>query len=189
VLLRFDHCYVTHPAGLREASCFENVHNFLKGLAPIIPNPSQPDFQRSTSVRNTLSGHLTKESGWQANFLAFTNVSASVPKKNYIVDFVFDFEMDTCPNKHRVVLEVCFDNRQAIGTNLLKLDKAVSDFVSKQGREAEAILVCADRRTLDFGGWDSGVADEEEYQIALSQGYKSYLKAPISLMVLRVGAK
>lgn len=183
--MRFDHFYVKRSSGLGEVGCFEKVHRFLAEVASVIPNPGETDFQRSNSVRKILAKYLTKESGWQPNFLVFTNVSTSVPRKNYVVDFVFDFDLTECPNKHRVVLEVCFDNRQAIGTNLLKLDKAVVDFESRQGREAEAILICADRRTLDIGEWDSGVADEEEYQIALSQAYKSYLSAPMSLMVLR----
>lgn len=183
--MRFDHFYVTPSSGLSDVSCFEEVHKFLAGVAVLIPDPGETAFKRSNSVRNGLAKYLTKDSGWQSNVLAFTNVSTSVPKKNYIVDYVYDFDLASCPNKHRVVLEVCFDNRQAIGTNLLKLDKAVRDFTSKIGREAEAILICADRRTLEIGEWDSGVADEEEYQIALSQGYVSYLSASMSLMVLR----
>ena len=83
----------------------------------------------------------------------------------------------------KVAIELCFNNREAIGTNLLKLDMALSSRKSTGG-EGLAVVVAPTRELLNQGGWDKAYGDASEYWHLLSTGILRYLKADVLLIEL-----
>lgn len=80
-------------------------------------------------------------------------------------------------------LEVLGDNRQAIGTNLLKLNQANKFRQSSAGSIAIGIAFEKSFRDLH---WDPGVATFEEYEYALRDSYRSYFDTPLLLLGIGV---
>jgi hypothetical protein len=128
---------------------------------------------------------LSPKDGWVRQLLGIDAIPGHLHNQNYVVDFSCDNNIQSCAERHRLLLEICFDNRQAVGTNIFKLETSARNFRDKTRGIAIGVIICADRKSLKSGGWDAGVADEEEYQVALSTAYKEYLSSSISLMVLR----
>jgi len=104
---------------------------------------------------------------------------------NYLIDGVADLDSNSCSHKHRFLVEFCFDNRQAIGTNLLKFELASSIYEEKINQKAMCFLICADKSSIKKLGWDGGVGSSEEYENALRGPYsKLFHSAPV-LVVIR----
>jgi hypothetical protein len=188
--LRFDYLETNPKASLEYIDeCLRAPILRLVQILNEFPDVDSGDFDRSTTIRGGLATKLSVAEGWQANFLGLESIPRTMPNKNYVIDFIFDGSCSDCKKRHRLFVEVCFDNRQAIGTNILKLDSAASFFQDKTSGVALSVIVCADRKALSTGGWDSGVGDEEEYQIALNTAYKKHLKTNISLLIMRVAGR
>lgn len=172
-------------SGVFDHPCHKAVLGELVNAMNLVPAINSSDFDRKRSIRDTLMSQLTPALGWVHQLLGVESVPPNLHNKNYVVDFAKDSNFSDCTNRHRVLVEICFDNRQAIGTNIFKLESAARSFREKTGGEAIGIMVCADRKILKIGGWDSGVADDEEYQVALDTAYASFLSSAISLLVIR----
>lgn len=111
--------------------------------------------------------------------LDFVEISADLnpnfrPAKrsaNFRVDGVYEEKN----RKSLIALEYAFNNREAIGTNFLKLALAL------QSRERDyedtlAVLVAPSRALLERGGWDSVYADGSEYQNLHEAGFGQFLR-------------
>jgi len=184
--LRFDKVVATHKdSTIFEHPCHSAVFDELVNALGSFPPVNSSSFDRKRSIRDALSSQLTAELGWVNQLLGIEGVPPNLHNKNYVVDFAKDSNLSGCTNRHRVLVEICFDNRQAIGTNVFKLDSAARSFRERTGGEAVGVIICADRKALKSGGWDPGVADEEEYLVALDTAYSHYLLSPISLLVMR----
>lgn len=83
----------------------------------------------------------------------------------------------------RVAIEMCFNNREAIGTNLLKLDMAISSRKSND-EGGLAVVVAPTRELLNQGGWDKAYGDASEYWHLLKVGILQYLKADVLIIEL-----
>jgi hypothetical protein len=115
-----------------------------------------------------------------------SRVPSSINSANYRIDAVLDSEVTLeCNHRHRIYLEICFDNRQAIGTNLLKFHAASEIFNIEPNRKSLAILVCADNRTLKKHNWDSSAASSEEYEFAIRTPYSTVITEMPLLLTLR----
>ena len=184
--LRFDHIGVPSEAlSQYNHACFqESLDALFEGLRKVTALDS-PGFERSKSIRDALSQSLNQDGGWVKKLLGVDSLPSNLHNQNYIIDFACDLKLEQCAQRHRLLVEIGFDNRQAVGTNIFKLETAASNFREKTGGDALGILICGERKALNAGGWDSGVADEEEYQIAIGTAYRSHLTTPISLVVLR----
>ena len=99
-------------------------------------------------------------------------------------DMIDEISAD-CEHSHRILVEQCFDNRQAIGTNLLKFQLASSLFENHLKHTALSIIICADRHSLKLFGWDGSIASSEEYEAALRGPYANIITANVVLMVIR----
>lgn len=186
--LRFDYLPVDSQKalGATEPCLSIGLEHVLEGLR-LVPAIGHPDFNRSNSIRTVLSQHLSSKIGWIPDFLALESIPRNFPNKNYVIDHIFDGDCRSCDVRHRLQIEVCFDNRQAIGTNILKLEIGAEAFRRRTGGRAFSLIICGNRKALKFGGWDSGVADDNEYQIAIDTAYKSILSGNVALVVMQDG--
>jgi hypothetical protein len=70
-----------------------------------------------------------------------------------------------------------FDNRQAIGTNLMKFEIASRNSVIG-GRSPICIGICAEESKIRKLGWDGAAASSQEYLEAINGAYSSVLTNP-----------
>jgi hypothetical protein len=136
----------------------------------------------SSQIKDHINAHLLGND-WRDKFVFDSRVPTAINNANYRFDAVFDSEVvQDCGHRHRIFLEICFDNRQAIGTNLLKFQAASDLFDTSADRKSLAILICADNRTLKKNSWDSSAASSEEYEFAIRTPYSSIIhKEPLIL--------
>lgn len=182
----FDHIVVPgRPNEALNHTCFDVIRSKILDALKEAPSLTSPEFEKTKSLRAVLTRNLTSEAGWVRQLVGIDAIPNNLHNQNYVIDFASDYQSEFCHDRHRVLLEICFDNRQAVGTNIFKLETAARSFREKTGGYAVGIIICGDRKSLTVGGWDAGVADEEEYQVALGTAYGDYLSSSISLLVLR----
>lgn len=139
----------------------------------------------SKQIKNA-TGEIFQQGGdWRQPFQIDTNVSSIYPLSNYKLDAMIDESPANCEHFHRALVEQCFDNRQAIGTNLLKFQLATSLFEARLNHITLSIIICADRHSLKLFGWDGSIASSEEYEAALRGPYAKIITTAPILMVIR----
>jgi hypothetical protein len=91
-----------------------------------------------------------------------------------------------CNSIHILNVVICLNNREAIGTNFLKLEVAALSEI-RRFQETEVldsnilgVLISLDRDVLTLGKWDPSYADSSEYSGGLRKFYKSLLKSNIT---------
>ncbi len=90
-----------------------------------------------------------------------------------------------CGSLHLLNLVVCLNNREAIGTNFLKLEAAALAEIRKtQAYEISdsnllGVLITFDRDVLAQGKWDNSYADAGEYSAGFKKYYRPFLKSNI----------
>lgn len=161
---------------------FETIKTLQASLEAVIIEGSI-DTSASKQVKDHMFNQLIAE-GWRPRFKIDKNVSELYPIANYILDAMQDFPSDDCHHTHRFLVEFCFDNRQAIGSNILKFEVA-----SRAATEADLfpvpILICADSETLKHFGWDGSIASANEYEYALRVMYRRIMRHPPIILALR----
>ena len=131
------------------------------------------------------TGLIFSSGNWRHPFQFDTDVSDVFPTTNYQLDAALDTELEECGHRHRILVEHCFDNRQAIGTNLLKFQLASSIYESAINSIALPIIICADKISLKTLGWDGSIGSSEEYENAIRGPYKTTLTVFPVLLVIR----
>jgi hypothetical protein len=126
--------------------------------------------------------HLIAE-GWRPQFKISKEVSEMYPLANYVMDAMQDFTSPECTHTHRFFVEFCFDNRQAIGSNILKFEVA-SRAALEFDCQPVPVLVCADAEALKYFGWDGSIAGASEYEYALRVLYRDIVKYPPIILSL-----
>ena len=184
--MRFD--FIELPPvddGASSEPCIAKLIEAIQLQLSLSPDFDSENFSRTKTFRGLLRGLVEMNSNWNWKFLGLDAIPDGLFNENYVIDAVSDQAFNSCSRRHRLLVELCFDNRQAIGTNILKLESAARQFESRTGGKAYCLIICADRKALKNGLWDSGVADEEEYQIAISTAYREFVTSPFSLLILR----
>lgn len=74
-----------------------------------------------------------------------------------------------------------FDNRQAIGTNLLKFEVGHQAFIGNN-KDVVSVGICISEEAKIQYGWDSSVATFDEYSGALTMQYSNVLKSLVLLV-------
>ena len=136
----------------------------------------------SKQLKNHMFNKLITEA-WRPQFKISKEVSEAYPTANYILDLMKDFESDACNHNHRFFLEFCFDNRQAIGSNILKFEVA-SRIAAQSDYSPVPVLVCADAAALKHFGWDGSIASANEYEYALRVVYREIMQYPPIILSL-----
>ena len=120
----------------------------------------------------------------ESNLEFFGNVLAGeegVPDKS-------NFEIDirivcrgNCGLKHTVNVELCIQNREAIGTNFLKLE-----VFAKLNPDMDhlGILICPDRRFFKESNMDSAYGDDDEYIVAHQLSYHTVMSSKMLILSL-----
>jgi hypothetical protein len=121
---------------------------------------------------------------WSTKVLVTQDFPGGVLQANYEVDFQLQFFAEGCSLRHQVSLELAFDNRQAIGANLLKMDLANTYFVESTGGLSISVIVVATASGRDLGHWDGAVGIDLDYSWALRNAYSRYFKTPIVLLTV-----
>ena len=140
------------------------------------------DSSASKQLKNHMFNQLIND-GWRPQFKISKEVSESYPLANYILDAMHDFSSDECNHTHRFLVEFCFDNRQAIGSNILKFEVA-SRAAAESNYSPVPILVCADAGALRHFGWDGSIAGANEYEYALRVVYRDVMLYPPIILAL-----
>lgn len=167
------------------ADLCEEQLNLLKSLTMALEQVKLPENSKD-STTGILRGQLDdsfSEMGWRSSLMASSKVSIEFPTANYILDLYLDSSNESCEHKHRFFIEFCFDNRQAIGTNLLKFEVAAKNAI-EQGLLPLPILLCATSMAIKKFGWDGGVASYQEYDHAIRIPYRNIIDNPPILIAL-----
>lgn len=137
----------------------------------------------SKQIRDAVAEYMKKGS-WIPDFKFNSSIPDSEPNTNYRIDFIKDIAEPSDKQIMRILFEACFDNRQAIGTNVLKFELATRVFERHENRKAIPIMLVADKRSLKKYGWDGSIGSFEEYELALRDPYSDLLSInPIFLVV------
>lgn len=111
--------------------------------------------------------------------------SGVLPSANYTMDWQTGDSCQVDKGLHSYSFEYCFDNRQAIGTNLLKMETVHLN--SAQASNHTGILLTGTTQALRLGGWDNGIASCEEYLNAIKYVYERSLSSNIVILSLNAG--
>ena len=101
--------------------------------------------------------------------------------------YVCDF---SCGESHIVNIVICLNNREAIGTNFLKLEIAstrelrASNVEGFSDNNVLGVLITFDQELLSLGGWDQSYAFASEYASAYKMNYRQVLKSNILMLRL-----
>ena len=134
-------------------------------------------------IRAKVEGKLV-EDGWSQKVLIIDDFPSGVNRANYEVDFQLQFHCAECGLPHQISLELAFDNRQAIGSNLLKMDSANRSFDDIGHGICLSVIVVTTAMNRDAGKWDNAIAIDHDYSWALRKAYRRYFSTPIMLLTM-----
>lgn len=124
-----------------------------------------------------------------ANFQAHAGFSGRQDYKQ--ANFVIDVRGKVPgPEGAQLVAEFCFDNRQAIPTNLVKTSLATVRFADALNTPFTfGFLLTFQASSRSICQWDSSVAEFEEYENQLNCGLDKFLLAPLFLVGFETSEK
>lgn len=142
----------------------------------------EPQKEKSAdSISKTFTA-LALKSNWTQQFRFDPDIPLQRAYANYLMDAVSDEYDSDCGHSHRVSIQSCFDNRQAIGTNLLKFEVAATKFLRSDDYRILSVIICANREAKKILKLDNSVATFEEYLVGVRTAYKGILTAPLLLI-------
>jgi len=154
-------------------AALERLKNELSSLKPI-----SPAFGKSKTIRKKMNSIVSDEhSGWHKQIKVNPLIQDKKKKRNYFVEYIYDFNCLSCDRKHRIFTELCFDNREAVPANLFKIDMGVRNFMTNSGSKALGLIICLGESARELGEWDNSVATSDEYELAIDTGYRDYLNS------------
>lgn len=106
---------------------------------------------------------------------------AEKAQANFEIDFLKRIEFA----EHTLLVagELAFDNRQALPTNILKVDLALRRIRAASSHDKTvSVLITFCDETRHFAAWDGSVASYEEYEKQLAWGWNLYLTAPLLVL-------
>lgn len=143
---------------------------------------SEIDFNSAVKNRSiSFKESLRKSTGTLINFTWIARTRDGQAPFQIDARFVCD---SNCGSLHVINLVICLNNREAIGSNFLKLETAAIREIRTDVHELDdsnilGLLVSLSRDLLDEGGWDPSYADSSEYANAAKTYYKPLLRSNI----------
>jgi len=125
------------------------------------------------------------EQGWKKNRLADPGIPTGISTSIYKINLTLDLPIDDCSHHHRVFVHAFFDNRQAMGTNLLRLTIAKKYFERDSSQVAHLIALVLDSNAKTDFGWDNSVGTLEEYEYAAHKTYEFAIASNIEFWAIR----
>lgn len=100
------------------------------------------------------------------------------------IDAVLDFRCDDCSHRHRLFVEMCTDNRQAILANLMKLEFASRSFLQSypDGLVCSIGVFISEERKAELkrkGYVDGAIGSLEEYEIQATGPWEGLITSPL----------
>ncbi len=138
----------------------------------------------SNTIKSKLS-EIEKLPGWEKKFLFSREAHSSLPNANYTVNYLYVEQKCSCGFRHKLFLHLCFDNRQAIGTHLLRFKAAMEANAKQTFDRPISVAVVADMKAKEKYGWDNSAATYEEFAQALDFEYAAVLELPLHFLVIR----
>lgn len=163
-----------------EFSREKEVSELISGLTDEL-NVLEPTFSKGSNSSAALRLAIGKFLGdWNRDLLIQKDFpSRRFPSSHVQVDFQKEFFLQESSRKLQVTLEIFGDNRQALASNLLKLELAGRNF-AKFGASV-GIGVCIGDRLKKLG-WDGSTATSDEYEFGLIHTYSRFIQTPIVLV-------
>jgi len=122
------------------------------------------------------------DSSWMKAFLLRPMNRRRSSVTNFVVDAARDFFDQKCQHHHQIRIEISFDNRQIIGTNVLKMLVGAGRIVTSRRL---GILIAPSKDAKNVFGLDPAVGSSDEYLLAIESGYPELISLPIFLGVIR----
>jgi hypothetical protein len=117
-------------------------------------------------------------------------VDNKFPRTEYpFSNYVLDWQKISYCERHGKALalnfEYCFDNRQSIGTNLLKMETINRRLEKENAHESYGVLLTATSKAINANGWNGAAACTDEYENAILHGYEQILTSKICVLSLK----
>ena len=155
----------------------------LDSMAEIAAQVSLIEGRGSVQVKELLA-RKAQEEGWEVDFRVSNAVSKDFPEANFKINYLWVSQNCPCGARHKVFAHRCFDNRQAIGTNLLRFMVASLSPTKSKNDDYTFAAIVADEKAKRLA-WDNSIGSYEEYFFAINGGYKSIMLPPIDFLVIR----
>ena len=101
-------------------------------------------------------------------------------KSNYEIDLRMVCD-EKCGSKHAVNVELCIQNREAIGTNFLKLEVFAK---LNPNMDHIGVLLCPDRKYFKESNMDAAYGDDDEYIVAHQLSYHTVMESRMLILTL-----
>jgi hypothetical protein len=181
--MRVDRAFIGNPQDKIEC---ESVQTAIEKFREILRNVQleRSASGPSKSIKEALDSVLDL-SGWEKKFLFSREAHSSLPNANYTVNYLYVEQKCECGFRHKVFLHVCFDNRQAIGTHLLRFKLALDTDAKQKIDKPVAVAIVLDTSSKAAFGWDNSAATFEEFAHALELEYAEIFSLPLHFLILR----
>lgn len=157
--------------------------NALDALTRGISQVDLAEGGGSAQVKKLLASKAQEE-GWESDFLVSNAVSKDFPDANFKINYLWVSQNCPCGVRHKVFAHRCFDNRQAIGTNLLRFMVASLSRTKSQNDDYTFAAIVADEKAKRLA-WDNAIGSYEEYFFAINGGYEAMMLPPVDFLVIR----
>lgn len=138
----------------------------------------------SQTIKKALE-EISETPGWEKKYLFSREAHTSLPNANYTVNYLFVTQNCDCGFRHKVFFHLCFDNRQAIGTNLLRFKLATFTNAKGPMDRPFAVAVVADASAKAKYGWDNSAGTYEEFVQAIELEYAEVLDLTLNFLIIR----
>lgn len=122
---------------------------------------------------------------WLQDFLLLPLNRRRASVINFVVDAATDLQANDCGHQHRVLVELSFDNRQIIGTNVLKMVVGAQTFQKFDSNRSLGVLIVPSKEAKTAYGLDGAVGTSDEYLLAIDGGYSAVIGSPLFVGVVR----
>lgn len=153
----------------------ETISSLKSTLTELQLDPDSASGGMTKKLLSALTPYLVSTS-WRERWPIDRSVQHDA-YASFFIDYSLDEDLQACGHHHRYFLQLMFDNRQAIGTNLMKFEIASRNSVIG-GRSPICIGICAEESKIRKLGWDGAAASSQEYLEAINGAYSSVLTNP-----------
>ncbi len=181
--MRVDRAYIGQPDKKVECeSVLTAIETFRQRLVSV--NLAAGASGPSHEIKKALDS-IVHINGWEKKFLFSREAHSSLPQANYTVNYLFVEPECQCGLRHKVFFHMCFDNRQAIGTHILRFKLAMESNGRLKSDKPASVAVVLDANSKSKFGWDNSAATYEEFAHALELEYAEIIDLPLNFLIIR----
>lgn len=121
---------------------------------------------------------------WELDFLVSPQATRDYPDAHLKINYLWVSSDCQCNRRHKIFVHRCFDNRQAIGTNLMRFMVADKSPTKSSNDDYAFVALVADRGAKQ-SAWDGAIGAYEEYFFAVNGGYQVLEIPPLDFAIIR----